>query len=131
MASVWGILVTLTFPAHHCPPATCRAKTSQSLVITGESGAGKTVSAKYAMRYLATVGGASTETWVEKRVLMSNPVMEVCVRMWCVCVCVCHSVCVCVCVHVFVCVCLCPRMCVCVCAFVSMYVCVCVCVCVC
>ena len=45
--------------------------------MSGESGAGKTVSAKYAMRYFASVGGASTETQVEKKVLASNPVMEV------------------------------------------------------
>jgi len=45
--------------------------------VSGESGAGKTVSAKYAMRYFATVCGAEAETRVEKRVLASNPVMEV------------------------------------------------------
>lgn len=45
--------------------------------MSGESGAGKTVSAKYAMRYFATVCGAEAETQVEKRVLASNPVMEV------------------------------------------------------
>ena len=46
--------------------------------MSGESGAGKTVSAKYAMRYFATVCGAEAETQVEKRVLASNPIMEVC-----------------------------------------------------
>ena len=45
--------------------------------MSGESGAGKTVSAKYAMRYFASVGGASTETQIEKKVLASNPIMEV------------------------------------------------------
>lgn len=45
--------------------------------MSGESGAGKTVSAKYAMRYFASVGGATTETQVEKKVLASNPIMEV------------------------------------------------------
>jgi len=45
--------------------------------VSGESGAGKTVSAKYAMRYFATVCGAEAETQVEKRVLASNPVLEV------------------------------------------------------
>ena len=48
--------------------------------MSGESGAGKTVSAKYTMRYFATVGGASAETHVEKKVLASNPIMEVSVR---------------------------------------------------
>ena len=45
--------------------------------MSGESGAGKTVSAKYAMRYFAAVGGSESETHVEKKVLASNPVMEV------------------------------------------------------
>jgi myosin-5 len=45
--------------------------------VSGESGAGKTVSSKYAMRYFAAVGGSESETHVEKKVLASNPVMEV------------------------------------------------------
>ena len=45
--------------------------------MSGESGAGKTVSAKYAMRYFATVCGAEAETQIEKKVLASNPIMEV------------------------------------------------------
>jgi len=44
--------------------------------VSGESGAGKTVSAKYAMRYFANVGGSVTESTVEKKVLASNPIME-------------------------------------------------------
>ncbi|XP_066588224.1 unconventional myosin-Va isoform X2 [Prorops nasuta] len=48
----------------------------QSIIVSGESGAGKTVSAKYAMRYFATVGGSATETQVEKKVLASSPIME-------------------------------------------------------
>jgi len=55
----------------------CRFEENQSIIVSGESGAGKTVSAKYAMRYFATVCGAEAETQVEKRVLASNPVMEV------------------------------------------------------
>ena len=54
-----------------------RNNSNQSLIISGESGAGKTVSAKFVMRYFATVGGASTETKIEKKVLASNPIMEV------------------------------------------------------
>ena len=49
---------------------------NQSIIVSGESGAGKTVSAKYAMRYFATVGGSMEETQVEKRVLASSPIME-------------------------------------------------------
>ena len=56
--------------------------TNQSLIVSGESGAGKTVSAKYAMRYFATVGGAQGETQTEKRVLASNPIMEVGILIW-------------------------------------------------
>lgn len=55
-----------------------RESRDQSIIVSGESGAGKTVSAKYAMRYFATVGGAASETQVEKKVLASNPIMEVC-----------------------------------------------------
>ncbi|XP_070536020.1 unconventional myosin-Va-like isoform X2 [Ptychodera flava] len=56
----------------------CKFEQNQSIIVTGESGAGKTVSAKYAMRYFATVGGGSgeSETHMEKRVLASNPIME-------------------------------------------------------
>ncbi len=57
----------------------CRFDENQSVIVSGESGAGKTVSAKYAMRYFATVGGAEAETQVEKKVLASNPIMEVCI----------------------------------------------------
>ncbi len=49
---------------------------NQSIIVSGESGAGKTVSAKYTMRYFANVGGSSEETQVEKKVLASNPIME-------------------------------------------------------
>jgi len=50
---------------------------NQSIIVSGESGAGKTVSAKYSMRYFATVGGTSdSETQVEKRVMASSPIVE-------------------------------------------------------
>ena len=49
---------------------------NQSIIVSGESGAGKTVSAKYTMRYFANVGGSSEVTQVEKKVLASNPIME-------------------------------------------------------
>ena len=54
-----------------------RESHNQSIIVSGESGAGKTVSAKYTMRYFAMVGGASAETQIEKKVLASNPIMEV------------------------------------------------------
>ncbi|KAL8258997.1 hypothetical protein R6Q59_026950 [Mikania micrantha] len=51
---------------------------SQSILVSGESGAGKTESTKQLMRYLAYMGGrASTDgRSVEQKVLESNPVLE-------------------------------------------------------
>ncbi|KAM8894200.1 unconventional myosin-Va isoform 4-T4 [Spinachia spinachia] len=53
-----------------------RDERNQSIIVSGESGAGKTVSAKYAMRYFATVSGSTSEANVEQKVLASNPIME-------------------------------------------------------
>ena len=54
-----------------------RDNKNQSIIVSGESGAGKTVSAKYSMRYFATVGGTGDqETQVERRVIASSPIME-------------------------------------------------------
>ncbi|GAB2296990.1 Myosin-6 [Dionaea muscipula] len=51
---------------------------SQSILVSGESGAGKTESTKMLMRYLAFMGGraASEGRSVEQQVLESNPVLE-------------------------------------------------------
>ncbi|XP_009872790.1 PREDICTED: unconventional myosin-Vb-like, partial [Apaloderma vittatum] len=49
---------------------------NQSLIISGESGAGKTASAKYAMRYFTTIGGCLRDSSMEEKVLASSPVME-------------------------------------------------------
>ncbi|KAI8334357.1 P-loop containing nucleoside triphosphate hydrolase protein [Chlamydoabsidia padenii] len=63
-----------------------REHSNQTIVVSGESGAGKTVSAKYIMRYFATaddqestgkrkkVDGPMTE--VEQQILATNPIME-------------------------------------------------------
>lgn len=53
-----------------------REKSDISIIVSGESGAGKTVSAKYAMRYFAAVGGSESETQIERKVLASSPIME-------------------------------------------------------
>ncbi|KAM7485326.1 hypothetical protein LguiA_001335 [Lonicera macranthoides] len=51
---------------------------SQAILVSGESGAGKTESTKQLMRYLAYMGGraASEGRSVEQQVLESNPVLE-------------------------------------------------------
>jgi len=52
-----------------------RESYNQSIIVSGESGAGKTVSAKYAMRYFAYIAVSHT-TNIENKVLASNPIME-------------------------------------------------------
>ncbi|KAJ3022959.1 Myosin type-2 heavy chain 1 [Thoreauomyces humboldtii] len=55
-------------------------KKNQSIIVSGESGAGKTQSARYIMRYFATVetGGSTAggDSEVERSVLATNPIME-------------------------------------------------------
>ncbi|XP_076847044.1 unconventional myosin-Vc isoform X2 [Brachyhypopomus gauderio] len=53
-----------------------RNNRNQSIIVSGESGAGKTVSARYAMRYFAMVSKSSSKTRVEDKVLASNPITE-------------------------------------------------------
>ncbi|KAL2093412.1 hypothetical protein ACEWY4_010724 [Coilia grayii] len=53
-----------------------RDSRNQSIIVSGESGAGKTVSARYAMRYFAVVSKSSSKTRVEDKVLASNPITE-------------------------------------------------------
>lgn len=86
---LWWVHFILHFKKHSFPFAltldtwsVCchilyRDEKNQSIIVSGESGAGKTVSAKYAMRYFATVSCSSSDTNVEERVLASSPIMEV------------------------------------------------------
>ena len=52
----------------------CIDHESQCVIISGESGAGKTVAAKYIMNYLAQVsGGGDKAKKVKDVILQSNP----------------------------------------------------------
>eukprot|EP00002_Diphylleia_rotans_P034220 TRINITY_DN7338_c0_g1_i3.p1 TRINITY_DN7338_c0_g1~~TRINITY_DN7338_c0_g1_i3.p1 ORF type:complete len:1175 (-),score=252.33 TRINITY_DN7338_c0_g1_i3:6-3530(-) len=51
-------------------------KRSQSIIVSGESGAGKTETSKIVMKYLAAVGGRSGVGLLENRILEANPILE-------------------------------------------------------
>merc|ERR1712187_115225 len=55
----------------------CDRQKSQTVLISGESGAGKTETTKFVMKFLALAGSTDNKvTDVERQVLESNPLLE-------------------------------------------------------
>lgn len=67
--------------AHDAYKLMTMQENNQTIVVSGESGAGKTVSAKYIMRYFASLDEndnaiVSEMSEIEERILATNPIME-------------------------------------------------------
>ncbi len=53
-----------------------RLRINHSIIMTGESGAGKSENAKNVVRYFANVCGTIDDTYVERKILACSPILE-------------------------------------------------------
>jgi myosin heavy subunit len=51
-------------------------RVNQSILITGESGAGKTENTKKVIQYIANIAGRTSGGKLEQQVLQANPILE-------------------------------------------------------
>lgn len=55
-------------------------KKSQTIVVSGESGAGKTETTKQLMKYFASARSGNLDTRIQQAIMAANPVLEVCLK---------------------------------------------------
>ena len=53
-----------------------KENTSQAILISGESGAGKTETTKKCLQYFAEVAGSESGAEISDRILSANPILE-------------------------------------------------------